>query len=299
MEQCSPGVFLLWHNNEMPPANPNPNPTPPPNPEEDIRARLTKHFFLRGHMVGILLGVLISGLLADKILLRNGVTNLQWRYQASLLFSYFCFFVFVRLWCWLILPRQASQSSSSSFSLDGIDGISNISFRGAGKAAEAGFRGAGGAFGGGGSSATWEAGDVARAAVIDQAAGPSGGFAQGAGDVIGSAVGDKDGLVLLAFALVVAVFFGAIIFMVWSAPALLSGAAFHVLFAGGLVHGARREPVQNWAVGLFRRTWWVFALVLAVSATFCYQAQTRCVGVTTLPGALFDCHAPVATKPVE
>jgi hypothetical protein len=123
------------------------------------------------------------------------------------------------------------------------------------------FAGGGGEFGGGGASASFgEAGEAVTGLV--KAAGKSG------GNKVGDFVPDLDegaGLALLALGVLLAVVFGAGLYLIYSAPAILSEAVFEFLLAGSLVRRSKKMDDPDWMGSVLRATWVPFAVVLAIS----------------------------------
>ncbi len=60
--------------------------------------RIRTRFLVRFHMALILVGTVLSGLLASKTLLESGVAAMVVRYPLAVLLSYLAFFLFVKIW---------------------------------------------------------------------------------------------------------------------------------------------------------------------------------------------------------
>ena len=107
----------------------------------------------------------------------------------------------------------------------------------------------------------------------DSGGGGSGGSGRDSGSSSFSLgdIGDLDGeaivLLILALAAIAAIFFASG-YLVWFAPDILTEAAFGAMLAGGLVRRSKREDAEGWVAGVVKKTWWPFALVLAVALVF-------------------------------
>lgn len=144
------------------------------------------------------------------------------------------------------------KSSDDSSVLDGID----LPIGGSSSSPEV-FSNAGGSSGGGGASGSW--GDALPA--VDSGGG--GGSSFSLGD-IGDLDGDGIVLLLLALALIAAIFFVSG-YVIWFAPDILSEAVFGATLAAGLSRSARRNDSEGWVAGVVWKTWWPFAIVLVIA----------------------------------
>ena len=82
-------------------------------------ASLKRSYFIRFHMATILVATVLCGILLSKVLLVLGVGAMAIRYPASVILSYLCFFLFVRLW--LLYVFRASSGSNGNTLLDLVD----------------------------------------------------------------------------------------------------------------------------------------------------------------------------------
>jgi hypothetical protein len=136
----------------------------------------------------------------------------------------------------------------------------NLVGRAAPQAAEV-FAGSGGVFGGGGASGRF--GEAAEA--VADAAGKAG---KSIGDKVSDLVPDLDerlGLALLALGVLLTVVFGAGLYLIYSAPAILSEAAFEFLLAGSLIKRSKKMDDPDWMGSVLRATWGPCAVALAIS----------------------------------
>ena len=282
------------------PSLPAPSSSVEPERERFVR-ELTRRFVLRWHMALILVTVMLSGIVASKLFLVSGVTSLALRYGLAVLAAYALFIALVKLWLVCVrfamagvTPTLRSSSSGVSFDVDPGSGSSGNWF--------SGFRGGGGRFGGGGASGSFSSADSQVAPVssfssnasISSAGtggssgsgGSSGGswFRGGGG---GFSLDLDDGfIIVVAFAIFVAVVAVAGGWVIYDAPHMFGEAAFQFFLASGLLRGARALRSEGWAGGwtgvVIRRTVIPFLIVGAVAVGFGYVAQKHCPGAHTV-----------------
>jgi hypothetical protein len=260
-----------------------------------FRNALTHRYFIRLHMTVMMALVVLSGLLASRLLLRAGVTHMGIRYPISVTVSYLAFFGLVRLWIAYALrahrarERKAGQSSSwdvGDLIPSGSVDLPGKSVSAAGKLAEAGGR-----FGGGGSSLSFADGEVAAARPIVPIIPPSSSASKGSSSSSGFSLDlDGDGVwLLILFLLLVGAICGAGIYLVYQAPAILSEAAFQTVLASGLVKTARNSHDPGWMKSVLKATILPFALVLLLAGLFGQQAHKRCPGALTVGQVFRQC----------
>jgi len=232
--------------------------------KEKFIRRFRKRFLLRFHMSLILTATCLSGALFSKLLLLLSLRDPIVRYPLTAALSYLLFFLFVKLWLWYVstTARQKAADAGKAVmeSADLPDIPLNLAGRPVAQAAEA-FAGGGGDFGGGGASGSFaEAGEAGA-----DAAGKAG---KSVADKVGDLVPDLDeglGVALLALGVLLAVVFGAGLYLIYSAPAILSEAAFEFLLAGSLIKRSKKMDNPDWMGSVLRATWVPFAAVLAIS----------------------------------
>lgn len=101
-----------------------------------------------------------------------------------------------------------------------------------------------------------------------------GGSSNSWGDV--SIGGDLDDLVVIVLLLLVVVCVcGFAIYFIYTAPALLSEAAFEAALAASLVRQTKKAA-GGWMGSVFRATVWQFLVVLVISGLLGWAAQRRC-----------------------
>src|SRR5690348_11493644 len=99
---------------------------PVPRAVADLHARfcgaLTHRYFIRAHMSTMLALVLLSGLLASRLLLRAGVASMALRYPVAVILSYLVFFGLVRIWLAYVCRVDAAKRrrSGNGGSEDGL-----------------------------------------------------------------------------------------------------------------------------------------------------------------------------------
>ena len=225
-------------------------------------ASLTKRFSLRLHMTLILLATSMAGVLTSKWMLAIGLHNVAFRYPVSVFFAYLVFFLAIKVWLWIMTGSPASSSNNTGYNLLGSNDFP-LSFDGS---AEPAFVGGGGKFDGGGASGDF--GD--NLVVVDSGVGSAlGGVGDAVGDVVGAAVKDRGGLVLVIvlglLAFLLCCVLGAGIFLVWEAPAVLAEAAFNAVLAASLVRSTKRMNEPDWVGSVFKATWMPFAIVFSMA----------------------------------
>jgi hypothetical protein len=76
---------------------------------------------------------------------------------------------------------------------------------------------------------------------------------------------------LLLFAI-----FGAEVYVIYQAPAILSEAALHAILASTLVGATNRIERRHWAGSVFKATWIPFVTILLLAITFGAVAGHYC-----------------------
>lgn len=207
----------------------------------------------------ILGGSFVLGMLASKGLLLLGVHRMIVRYPIAVVCSYLAFFGFIKLW----LAYVSSSTYRKSFTETAANGLGNIDVplpsSGGSYNILKPFTGQGGRFGGGGASGLFEESpsetlqQVASSTVSRAGDSIGGKAADVAGDTV-TDVFDDAGKVLLILGVLLAVIFGAGIYLVYQAPMILTDAAFNFLLATSLVRKARKKAVlTGWAASSVQR----------------------------------------------
>jgi hypothetical protein len=242
-----------------------------------LTARIKRSYFVRFHMFLILSATVISAVICSKVLSLLGISSMPVRYGIAIIFSYFLFFLFVKLWLLYIgIGRLFAAKKNKGGSLAGGDMMPSFGGSGSGSGASrfSGFRG--GSSGGGGSSESFAEGNPSVAVPVGVGGGnpvvAEGGHGN-AGSILDglSGVGDEGFLKVLAIVLLAALVFSVVIvggYLIWCAPVILSDAAFHVLLVAGLSRKVRRVRESNWEMSILKATWWGFLLILVAAVVF-------------------------------
>lgn len=99
--------------------------------------------------------------------------------------------------------------------------------------------------------------------------------------------GDLDDLLVIVLLLLLVVCLcGFAIYFIWTAPALLSEAAFEAALAASLARRTRKAASGNWIGSVFRATVVPFAVVLVLSGLLGWAAQRQCPEARRLRDAL-------------
>ncbi|HEX6085795.1 MAG TPA: hypothetical protein VF266_14785 [Thermoanaerobaculia bacterium] len=202
-----------------------------------VREWLEARFFLRIHMTLILGGTFLAGVVMTRLLMEAGVDRLAWRYVASVGAAYFVFLILIRLWL-----AYVGSGGGDHFDLvaDGVDLGSDF----VPDAPMPKFKGSG-------SKGSWTDG-------ID-------------------AGGDfEDAVVIVLLLLLVVAICGFAIYFIWTAPALLSEAAFEAALAASLARRTKNATSGNWIGSVFRATVVPFTVVLVISGLLGWYAQRKC-----------------------
>ena len=232
-----------------------------------------ERFFLRFHMSLILIATFLSGLLSTKILLVLHVEKIVIRYPLAVLFAYLSFFVFIKIWLWYV--STSSKSNIVETTGDAASNIMDIPSHHVGEAsvnAES-FSSGGGNFAGGGASSTFEQVGGAVYEPSNEILSSASGIADGGSDAVtkvasGAADFDEGGIILIILGLILAVIFGAGIYLLYQAPVILSEVAFDFLLATSLIRSSKKIDSTDWAGSVFRATWIPFLSVLIVTLGF-------------------------------
>jgi hypothetical protein len=247
-----------------------------------LTARIGKSYFVRFHMVLILLATVISGVICSKVLSMLGVTRMPIRYGIAIIVSYLLFFLFVKLWLLYIgmgrLFRSKKDKGKGGSSWGDLIPSYGDSGSGSGTPRFSSF--GGGASGGGGAGEAFAESNPGVAVPVGVGGNPvaAGGSHGGGGSLLDglSGFGDEGFLKFLAILLLVVLVFSVVIvggYLIWCAPIILSDAAFHVLLVAGLSRKVKRVKESNWEMSILKATWWGFLLILLAAIAFGIVAQ--------------------------
>jgi hypothetical protein len=237
-----------------------------------------------------------SAMVTSSMLLGIGVHSMLARYPIAIAISYGVFLVGV--WTWLrvlgFVGNDGKRTGKGSNLISDIDLPSGGGGGGGSVSLPRGSaslpRGGGGLFDGGGASGSFA---ESRAPLV--AANLTGSDANGstvsstAGKAAGSVFDglDGDGLVLLLLALaLVAAIFVTSGYLIWCAPDVLTEAAFGAMLTGTLARPTRNETPDGWMGGVVKKTWWPFAIVMVVAVVFAGYAANHFPEASTFRQAI-------------
>ena len=242
--------------------------------KSSFRDGLVSRYFVRFHMALILTATGLSGLLFSKILLESGMSRMAVRYGISTVLSYGCFFLFIKMWLRYIGVLRDRRSTDTLDVLDSTDWPMGHS-----SGSGSGFNGfGGGASGGGGAGGSFEV------------SGGSGGIAGDAASGLLDGADSDDAIPLLLLALLIALItavVGSAFYLVWSAPEILSEAAFQAALASGLVTRFKAIESESWEGSIFGKTALPFVVVLCLSVASGHFAQRWRPGAVKISEIVF------------
>ena len=201
-----------------------------------VREWLEERFFLRIHMTLILGGTFLAGVIVTRMLMEAGVDRLAVRYLIAVGAAYFVFLILIRLW----LSYVGSGGDHFELVGDGIDLSTEL---------------------------------------IPDAPMPQfkGGSSKGSWTDDVSVGGDLEDVVVIVLLLVLVVCLcGFAIYFIYTAPALLSEAAFEAALAASLARRTKKAASGNWIGSVFRATAVPFTVVLVLSGLLGWAAQRKC-----------------------
>lgn len=275
----------------------------PETPEGRLRERvkryLVQRFYTRFHMSLILMSAGLATMLSNWVLLRAGLHAMWLRYPITITLAYLTFIAGVWLWLQYIERTRGDEDAKEQSFVDGGDlgGVDIIPGGGGGGGSlelPNVLKGGGGSFDGGGAGGEWaEVNPVqALAANVSPSAPPSPNiFAEatkGIGDKLGG-FGDLDGEAAIVIVLALVLFGSVVIlsgYVIWFAPDILGEAMFGATLAGSLARTAKRHDEEGWVMGVVRKTWWPFALVLAAAEAFAIYVAIHFPGASTFGAAM-------------
>jgi hypothetical protein len=233
--------------------------------------RIQERFLLRFHMSLILLATVLTGLLSTKLLLLVPVENMVIRYPLAVLFAYLAFFLFVKLWLAYMSASQPVRSLDATGDvLSNLPDLTGLSVD------VPQFTGGGGTFDGAGAAGTFD-GPVSNASadVVSSSSGAaesSSGITDGISGIFDI---DDDALILIVLGVLLAAIFGSAIYLVYSAPHILSEAAFDCLLGSSLIKSYKKVNQPDWMGSVLRDTYRPFLLVLLISVAAAWIIQSQ------------------------
>jgi hypothetical protein len=254
-------------------------------------------------MMLMLLAVVLSGVVASKLLLMLGLGAMRIRYALAVIAAYLVFIGLVGLWLMyvrrvmFVASRTSSQRVSSSSILSGFD-FGSSSGSGSGVDVPR-FSSGGGSFGGGGASGSFTDADVVSPSNVTASSLSGSSSGSGSGSSWGGFDIDlDDGIwIAIAFMSFVAVLAVAGGWVIYDAPHMFSEAAFQFFLASGLLRGTRALKAAGWAAVatggwkgiVVRRTVIPFLIVAIAAAVFGHIAQNLCPEARSIVEAYRGC----------
>ena len=267
------------------------NPTDNPLRAE-FRRTIAARFYVRFHVLIILVGVALCGFLTSKGLLLLGVRSLLVRFAVAAIVAWLAFVLLARLWA--IYLRWSGGGPA-----EGILDVADVGARTAldlpatdlAEAGPPGFDPGGGHFGGGGATGDFSAHDPAHAAahtgdVVHAAGHAVDPVDAAAGADALSAVESLPGLVLMLVALGLVAAGSLVLYL---SPSILLELAFQTLLAAGLVRATATAERGGGLWDIARASALLFALVLLVAAAVGWNVDLACPGAARLADAIRTC----------
>ncbi len=227
---------------------------------------IARRYSTRVHMSLILSACGLTGMISSWTMLHMGVHSMLVRYPVAIVLAYGTFLLGV--WIWLRATNLGGMRDGPSASRKLKDG---------------------GGLDGGGANAAWAEGQPTAAVVAGPPSQSASASSRG-GSRSSSSFGldiDGDGLVLLLLAaLLVLVIFLCSGYLIWTAPDVLTEAAFGAALTGTLSRPSAAHAADGWIAGVLRKTWWPFALVMVASLAFAGWSVTHYPQAATFKQAI-------------
>jgi len=234
--------------------------------KRNLRSVLVWDYFLRFHMILIVLLSFCSGLLMTKLLLALGIEIIWCRYLFSMLIAYLVFLLGIRLWLTYTGYSRYLQKNNDAPSSDfpdtaGIDGYSS--------SLSPTFTAKGGEFGGGGASSSFDAASVNLPSVDGMDALEADSL-DGIGDVLSSEV---SAFVLILVVVIVLSVLSGTAYIVYQAPNIFTEVVFEAILADRLLRISKQADSIGWIHGAIKVTWKPFLWLLVSAVFFGWLAQ--------------------------
>jgi hypothetical protein len=246
-----------------------------------LTEKIAKSYFVRFHMLIILSATILSGVICSKIMVLLGVTRMPLRYGIAIVLSYMMFFLFIKLW--LLYIGVGRNTRPQNVKKEDSAWTANVLPLPDGSISDAGDAGVfnglrGGASGGGGAVRGFAENIAGMEGAANTGTGPVVDAAGTAGDAAGGILDAADDSILTVIAIVLLITLALSVFiaggyLIWSAPAILSDAAFHALLVAGFARKVKQAEETCWETTIFKATWWAFLMVLIFSVAFGIIAQ--------------------------
>lgn len=217
-------------------------------------------FFLRFHMLLIVLVSFFSGLLTTKWLYRIGLDTMWLRYVVALVVAYGIFLLGVRIWLAYTGHNRYLRRRREDSSAD-IPDISSGGSHHDGVVSQCDVAAGSGEFGGGGADSTFAIDGGALPDMPDVSLGGTADVLSGAADGEGCLVALVGGILWVVVAAVVLWVFGSGFYVIYEAPGIFTEVVFEAILADRLLRMSKGADAAGWLGGAFRATWKPFARV--------------------------------------
>ena len=228
---------------------------------------LQHQYWLRFHMLAILLATTLSGVVFSKVLLLSDVTDFRIRYALSVVLSYLIFFVCIKLWLRCITSNNLNATNDL-----GLIELPMSTGQGSGVGKVSLLQGGGGQFSGGGAASSLEDNEAVTVGASQLAtpltaseSGSSVGLSHLAGEAACSLGDDNIIVAVISLAVLIATILVSTVYILYGAPTILSEAAFQGVLTASLIKRTRTIGNHSWIGSIFKATWAPFALTLAVA----------------------------------
>ncbi|HEY0160919.1 MAG TPA: hypothetical protein VGF28_26785 [Thermoanaerobaculia bacterium] len=233
-------------------------------------------------MTLILGGTFAAGLVTTHLLLLAGVSSLPLRYGFAVCTAYLGFLMLIRLW----LIYVGIRAEPVELDADGL----HVLAEGGGGAAD-GLAEGGGSFGGAGASGSW--GTPMKAA---SSGGRTGGGGGGGKSSFSFGFDPDELIVVVLFIALAGALLATGIWLIYTAPAILTEAAFEAILTTALVRRAKKIDRVGWVGAVTRATVLPFAIILALAVGLGFAVEKSCPSATRLQDA-FHCAGDLISSP--
>ncbi|MGH7655064.1 MAG: hypothetical protein ACREN6_10415 [Gemmatimonadaceae bacterium] len=224
----------------------------------EIRHMLQNRASPRLHMATLVSVTAAAGFATSFLLLRFGLTRMVLRYPLAVSVAYLVFLGLVNLWLRRFRLRERARGARhvDRSIFDFVEVPIDAMWRGGGPTP---FEfGGGGGFDGAGASGAWGdpavAGQIASSVVPQSSAAGGTPTSAGGGKAGWSFDFDSDGWLLIVAAVVAALAFGVVIYVVYIAPALFAELLLDAGLAAGLYRRLAKGERRTWLATAVRKT---------------------------------------------
>ena len=211
---------------------------------------------MRAHMFLILMTVIASGMLFNRLLLACGLTSMPIRYPVAVLAAYGIFFGEVRLWLNYVLKRHHPDRHVRAALADAPE-----------------------------DSAATDPSATPAQDLADELGTALNDIASPALDAGGTADADSDAggaVIVVLVGVVVMAVFGSSLYLIWEAPTILAEAAFQAALAASLRRRGQLLTSKDWHDSLLSSTIWPAFGVMVIAGAVGFLAVQYCPGASRL-----------------